>query len=612
MIKKLLFLLVLLMTVATNTWAVDNRLYLDVSGTSATLKYGSDFSGKPSYSSGTWYDIGDVKTTVQTITTDATSCANFSGTTLQYLFEQFTALTSVDLSGLNTANVTAINSMFNGCSSLTSANLSGLNTAKVTNMRALFGGCTSLTSVDLSGLNTSKVTDMANMFNSCSSLTSVDLSSWDTSSATRMGGMFTSCSALTSVNLSSFNTSNVTIMGGMFTSCSSLTTLDLSSFNTSKVTSMTSMFNGCTNLATIYVGNDWSTDAVTSSDDSKNMFRLCTNLPNFNSSKLDHTNAHTGEGGYLSTKPTTYKVTLQEGTEDYDKWTISPTEATKGATVTATYSGTKKVKSVTAVKKNTAYAANEYNEASWDGTKVVFTKQTAASDPTAVANSAAAVTWSAGWYTVSDNVTITGDVSLTADAHLILQDGATLTINGKLYPGNYNLYIYGQSEGTGKLNITNSGDAIFCYNSFEIHGGEITAVSTNQRAIVTGILNVYSGKLTATSDGGNGIQFSSSFDVYGGEVEGTSNATSSSRGITDGGYGKTLTVYGGKVTATGDGKSNFSAYGSGFGCYVMSGTSGIKFYFSADGTTWGDGTSYASATKVGTDDATKKRYAKAE
>ena len=61
MIKKLLFLLILLMTVATNTWAESYRLYLDVSGTSATLKYGSDFSGKPSYSSGTWSDIGDVK-----------------------------------------------------------------------------------------------------------------------------------------------------------------------------------------------------------------------------------------------------------------------------------------------------------------------------------------------------------------------------------------------------------------------------------------------------------------------------------------------------------------------------------------------------------------------
>ena len=47
----------------------------------------------------------------------------------------------------------------------------------------------------------------------------------------------------------------------------------------------------------------------------------------------------------------TYKVTLQEGTEDADNWTISPAEAAEGETVTATYSGEKKVKSVKAVKK---------------------------------------------------------------------------------------------------------------------------------------------------------------------------------------------------------------------------------------------------------------------
>ena len=52
----------------------------------------------------------------------------------------------------------------------------------------------------------------------------------------------------------------------------------------------------------------------------------------------------------------TYTVTLKEGTEDATSWTIAPAEATTtgvaaGTTVTATYSGTKKVKSVKAVKK---------------------------------------------------------------------------------------------------------------------------------------------------------------------------------------------------------------------------------------------------------------------
>ncbi len=57
----------------------------------------------------------------------------------------------------------------------------------------------------------------------------------------------------------------------------------------------------------------------------------------------------------------TYKVSVKEGTTDATSWTITPAEATTtgvaaGTTVTATYSGTKKVKSVKAVKKAAAAA----------------------------------------------------------------------------------------------------------------------------------------------------------------------------------------------------------------------------------------------------------------
>ena len=47
----------------------------------------------------------------------------------------------------------------------------------------------------------------------------------------------------------------------------------------------------------------------------------------------------------------TYNVSVKEGTEDADKWSSNPNPATAGQTVTITYSGTKKVKSVKAVKK---------------------------------------------------------------------------------------------------------------------------------------------------------------------------------------------------------------------------------------------------------------------
>ena len=249
------------------------------------------------------------------------------------------------------------------------------------------------------------------------------------------------------------------------------------------------------------------------------------------------------------------------------------------------------------------YTAKDYKEGSWDGTKVVFTKQTAAS-VTAVANSDADVTWSAGWYTVSGNVTITGKVTLGADTHLILQDGATLNCQKIDFSNSsgYTLYIYGQDKGDGKLNIScSTGGAMWDSNKGEIviHGGEITAESTSSRGLVAKGIRVYGGKLTATSTVGDGIQFyNDNFEVYGGEVEGESTNNTSNAIYSN---SNPLEVYGGKVKATG------GASGIGFSCKLLSGTDGIKFYFSTDGTTWSSGTGYGIATTAPTN-----RYAKAE
>ena len=151
----------------------------------------------------------------------------------------------------------------------------------------------------MSYLNTSEVTDMEFMFVECSSLTSIDLSHFNTSKVTIMYGMFSGCSSLTSLDVSSFNTSQVTNMTCMFYDCSSLTSLDLSSFNTSKVTDMRVLFYNCNNLRTVYVGNGWSTAAVTSST---SMFENCTSLvggqgTTYNSSNpTDKTYAHIDGG----------------------------------------------------------------------------------------------------------------------------------------------------------------------------------------------------------------------------------------------------------------------------------------------------------------------------
>ena len=144
---------------------------------------------------------------------------------------------------------------FGGFSKMTSIDLSSLDTSEVTNMSCMFSGCSSLTNLDVSKFDTSEVTNMVGMFEGCEGLTSLDVSKFDTSNVTNMDGMFFCCSNLPSLDLSSFDTSNVTNMTQMFYECSSLTSLDLSSFDTPKVTDMYMMFTNCSSLTSLDLRN---------------------------------------------------------------------------------------------------------------------------------------------------------------------------------------------------------------------------------------------------------------------------------------------------------------------------------------------------------------------
>ena len=196
-------------------------------------------------------------------------------TVMGSMFSSCSNLTSLDVTGFNTQNVTDMSGMFSKCSGLTSLDVSGFKTDNVTNMDGMFKGCSGLTSLDVSGFKTNKVTVMEGMFRNCGSLTSLDLSSFNTAQVMQMSGMFRECTGLTTLNLSGFNTSHVTVMEYMFNSCTNMTTLDLSSFNTAKVEDMDGMFSDCSALTTVYVGNGWSTAAVTHGN---NMFNSCTSL----------------------------------------------------------------------------------------------------------------------------------------------------------------------------------------------------------------------------------------------------------------------------------------------------------------------------------------------
>ena len=220
----------------------------------------------------------DKMTSIDLSTLDTSEVTN-----MQRMFMGCSSLTSLDLSNFDTSNVTNMAPMFMGCSSLTSLDLSNFDTSNVTNMGAMFMGCSSLTSLDLSSFDTSNVTTMTWMFGGCSNLTSLDLSNFDTSNVPNMTRMFEQCSSLVNLDVSNFNTSNVTNMAYMFSQCSSLANLDVSNFNTSNVTNMAYMFSQCSSLANLDVSN-FNTSNVTNMS---NMFKQCSSLTSLNLSNFD-------------------------------------------------------------------------------------------------------------------------------------------------------------------------------------------------------------------------------------------------------------------------------------------------------------------------------------
>lgn len=205
-------------------------------------------------------------------------------TSLAKWFYQFYDLTSVDLSGLNTSEVTNMCQMFFYCESLTNLDLSSFDTSNVTNMSEMFRYCSKLENLDLSGINTSKVTDMSSMFYGCKELMALDVSSFNTSHVADMSKMFFQCGNISSLNLDGFDTSEVTDMQYMFYGCG-ISSLDLSGFDTSNVTNMREMFRSCVFLESLDLSN-FNTSNVT---DMSGMF-YCAVSGTMNYSSLTYLN----------------------------------------------------------------------------------------------------------------------------------------------------------------------------------------------------------------------------------------------------------------------------------------------------------------------------------
>ena len=91
-----------------------------------------------------------------------------------------------------------------------------------------------------------------------------------------------------------------------------------------------------------------------------------------------------------------------------------------------------------------------------------------------------------GWYVVTGDVSYNGRISITGETHLILADGATMTVTHNdhaIFGTSETFCIYGQEQGSGTLNISASGTfkaAIRCKH-FYMYGGIVNANGDNNQ-----------------------------------------------------------------------------------------------------------------------------------
>lgn len=254
------------------------------------------------------------------------------------MFNGCRSLTSLDLSGWDTSSISEVSEpnndgvgLFKNCENLAYLKLpKNFITSKVTNISDMFNGCKKLTSLDLSGWDTSNITEMNNLFKN-SGIKIIDISNWDLSSLkvstdkwqigfkdmfkdsqcetiklpnmnfgkdvkynfgelsylksfygpelvntniTIVDDMFYNDKKLNYVDMHDWDFSNVTYMRSMFGNCIELTTIDTSTWNVSKVTNMYNMFGGCSSLTSLDLSN-WDVSNVTSMND---VFRGCSEL----------------------------------------------------------------------------------------------------------------------------------------------------------------------------------------------------------------------------------------------------------------------------------------------------------------------------------------------
>lgn len=188
-------------------------------------------------------------------------------------------------------------------------------------------------------------------------------------------------------------------------------------------------------------------------------------------------------------------------------------------------------------------------------------------------------TWNTGWYVVNSNVTINDRVTVSGAVHLILVDGYTLTVKGRIVVrGSNSLTIYGQNQGNGTLSASGGwaeagigGSEFVAGGNITINGGTIKATGGPDAAGIGGGRNAGGGNITvnggtinatggeyAAGIGGGSDGSAGNIIINGGMI----TATGGDYGPGIGGKGGNTTINGGTIKATG--KPGGAGIGSAF------------------------------------------------
>ncbi|MDU5019344.1 MAG: BspA family leucine-rich repeat surface protein, partial [Clostridiales bacterium] len=209
-------------------WETEDKgsyvLITKYTGNSTEIVVPNEIDGKPT-------KLKDIDSTVFPNLSSATSFAvlpkedgtkvGVESTDLSNAFKDKTSLKTIDLTGLDTSNVTNMAYMFYNCNTLTSLNVRGWNTSDVTNMEYTFAFLKSLPELDVSSFDTSNVTNMDHMFYYCANIAEINVSNFNTKNVTKINAMFANMPKIVSLDVSSFDLSSTDLDDSNFFSITS-------------------------------------------------------------------------------------------------------------------------------------------------------------------------------------------------------------------------------------------------------------------------------------------------------------------------------------------------------------------------------------------------------